>query len=41
VDFVVGGRYLVSAEDGQVRTCGLSGPESHELLDAFEEAFPG
>jgi hypothetical protein len=41
VDFVEGERYLVSGEDGQVRTCGLSGPESPELLAAFEEAFPG
>lgn len=39
VDFEVGQRYLVSASDGQVTVCGLSGPFSPELESLYLEAF--
>ena len=41
VQFEVGGRYLVSAADGQVSVCGYSGAWSPELEQLFVEAFPG
>lgn len=41
VDFQEGGTYLVSATDGQVSVCGLSGPYSADLAALYEEAFPG
>lgn len=41
VDFREGGTYLVSATDGQVSVCGLSGPRSAELAALYQEAFPG
>lgn len=40
VEFEVGQRYLVSASDGQVTVCGLSGPFSPELENLYREAFP-
>lgn len=40
VDFVRGQRYLVSATDGTVNGCGLSGPATADLEAAFQEAFP-
>lgn len=41
VQFEVGQRYLVSADDGQVSVCGYSGAWSPELEQLFVEAFPG
>src|SRR5689334_9824116 len=41
VDFTVGDSYLVSAADGQVSTCGHSGPSDPELRKLFEAAYPG
>jgi hypothetical protein len=41
VEFRSGVRYLVSATDGQVNSCGLSGPATPELETAFAEAFGG
>ena len=39
IAFEEGQRYLVSAVDGQVATCGLSGPYSDEMAAAYAEAF--
>lgn len=36
-----GGRYLISAGDGEVRSCGLSGEATPELEAIYEAAFPG
>lgn len=41
VEFVDGQQYLVTATDGAVNGCGLSGPRSPELERAFAEAFGG
>ena len=41
VDFEDGGRYLVSATDGQVTVCGFSAPYSTDLAAIYEQAFPG
>ena len=41
VQFEQGGRYLVSATDGQVTVCGFSAPYSAELAALYAEAFPG
>lgn len=41
ITFEEGERYLVSAIDGQVATCGLSGPYNAEMAAAYEEAFGG
>jgi hypothetical protein len=41
VEFEVGQRYLVSANEGQVGVCGFSGPWSPRLEQLFVEAFPG
>ncbi len=41
VEFTVGGRYLVTATDGVVGGCGLSGAYSPELESLFVAAFPG
>lgn len=41
VDFEVGQRYLVSANDGQVRVCGFSGLYTPELATLYDAAFPG
>jgi hypothetical protein len=41
VKFEDGGRYLVSATDGQVTVCGFSAPYSAELAAVYAEAFPG
>lgn len=41
VDFQEGETYLVSATDGQVSVCGLSGPYSADLAALYQEAFPG
>ena len=41
VDFEEGGRYLVSATDGEVTVCGFSGPYSPDLEALYVEAFPG
>lgn len=40
VDFQEGGRYLVSASDGQVTVCGLSGPYTEKLAVLYAQAFP-
>jgi hypothetical protein len=37
--FEVGGTYLVSAVDGVVTSCGMTGPSSPELKSLYEEAF--
>ena len=39
IAFEEGKRYLVSAVDGQVATCGLSAPYSEEMAAAYDEAF--
>ncbi|WP_395690945.1 hypothetical protein [Nocardioides sp.] len=39
VRFEPGGRYLVSASDGQVTVCGFSAPWSSELADLYQQAF--
>lgn len=39
VDFHEGGRYLVSASDGQVTVCGLTGPWSRRLAALYDAAF--
>ncbi len=39
IAFEEGKRYLVSAIDGQVATCGLSAPYSEEMAAAYDEAF--
>lgn len=39
--FEEGERYLVSAVDGEVATCGLSGPYTEEMAAAYDEAFGG
>lgn len=41
VDFQEGERYLVSATDGRVSVCGLSGPHTARLADLYDEAFGG
>ena len=41
ITFEEGERYLVSAIDGQVATCGLSAPYSEEMAAAYDEAFGG
>lgn len=41
ITFEEGQRYLVSANGGQVATCGLSGPYSEEMAAAYAEAFGG
>jgi hypothetical protein len=41
VKFEDGGRFLVSATDGQVTVCGFSAPYSAELASIYAEAFPG
>ncbi|GAW50766.1 MULTISPECIES: hypothetical protein [unclassified Nocardioides] len=41
VEFEEGGRYLVSATDGQVTVCGFSAPYSADLAAVYAEAFPG
>lgn len=41
VTFQEGGRYLVSATDGQVTLCGFSAEYSDELAGVYAEAFPG
>ncbi|HEU4810851.1 MAG TPA: hypothetical protein VFT00_01800 [Nocardioides sp.] len=41
VDFQEGKNYLVSASDGRVSVCGLSGPWSADLAALYQEAFPG
>lgn len=40
-DFLVGEDYLVSASDGSVSVCGLTGPVSPELQSAYDEAYGG
>ena len=39
VEFEQGGRYLVSATNGQVTVCGFSGPYSADLAALYEQAF--
>jgi hypothetical protein len=39
VDFADGKRYLVSASDGMVTTCGYSGPWTEEFAAQFDQAF--
>ena len=41
VKFEDGGRYLVSATDGQVTVCGFSAEYSDSLAAIYAEAFPG
>jgi|GEM_PF-1047226 len=41
VEFEEGGRYLVSATDGQVTLCGFSGPYSERLAAVYDDAFSG
>jgi hypothetical protein len=41
VEFIQGNRYLISATDGVLGTCGYSGPASPEFEKSFEQAFPG
>jgi hypothetical protein len=41
VEFVVGGEYLVTVLDGQVLTCGLSGPADPVLEGIYEGWFAG
>ena len=41
VEFEEGGRYLVSATDGQVTLCGFSGPYTERLAAVYDEAFAG
>ena len=41
VEFVPGKRFLISATDGVLGTCGYSGPATPELGRSFEQAFPG
>jgi hypothetical protein len=41
VEFVPGQQYLVSAVDGVISYCGLSGPATPELQALYDEAFPG
>lgn len=41
VDFTEGGRYLVSASDGQVTLCGFSAQYSSSLAAVYDEAFSG
>lgn len=41
VEFVQGKRFLISATDGVLGTCGYSGPASAEFEKSFEQAFPG
>ncbi len=40
VSFETGGRYLVSATDGQVSLCGFSAPYDEGLAAIYAEAFP-
>lgn len=39
IAFKEGQRYLVSAVDGEVATCGLSAPYTDEMAAAYDEAF--
>lgn len=39
VSFEEGGRYLVSASDGQVTVCGFSDQWSQQLADLYDQAF--
>jgi len=39
ITFEEGERYLVTADGGQVATCGLSGPYTDEMAAAYAEAF--
>jgi len=41
IAFEEGQRYLVSAVDGEVATCGLSAPYTEEMAAAYDEAFGG
>jgi len=41
VEFEQGGRYLVTAADGLVNSCGFSGEWSPELAALFDQAFSG
>jgi hypothetical protein len=41
VQFEEGGRYLVSATDGNLTVCGFSGPYTDNLAALYAEAFPG
>jgi hypothetical protein len=39
VDFTVGDSYLVAASNGQVSTCGHSGPSDPDLRHLYEQAY--
>lgn len=40
-EFTEGEQYLVSADQGAVSVCGLTGPASPELQAVYDQAFPG
>jgi len=40
-DFQVGQDYLVSARDGSITVCGLTGPAGPGLQAAYDEAYGG
>lgn len=40
-EFGTGERWLVTATDGRVNVCGFTAPWSADLVDVFDEAFPG
>lgn len=41
VDFVQGGKFLVTAYENTVNGCGFSGPATAELTKSYDEAFAG
>lgn len=41
IEFEVGGTYLLSAYEGTVNYCGLSGRATPDLQALYDEAFPG
>jgi hypothetical protein len=41
IEFEQGSKYLVTAADGAVNSCGFSGPYSADLAALFDEAFSG
>jgi len=41
IEFEEGQKYLIAAGDGQVSSCGLSGPYEPTLAAFYAEAFPG
>ncbi|HET7690881.1 MAG TPA: hypothetical protein VFK41_10900 [Nocardioidaceae bacterium] len=41
IEFEEGARYLVSAADGHVNSCGFSGPDEEPLAGIYQQAFGG